>query len=295
MGRVETVLPDVDDLAGCLRAWRDRLDPAELGLSRSSRRRAPGLRREELADLAGLSVDYLARLEQGRATHPSVSVLEPLARALRLTDAERGHLFRLAGHGTSPGQLRRHLSPGIQRILDRCGDIPVLVIDAGWDIVAINPLGAALLGEELRPGPEQPNVLRRYFAGEHGRVEHMPGEAVRFEEAVVADLHATLGRHPDDPALLRLAADLRASSARFAQLWEARPVGELAACRKLVRHPDVGSVELDCDTLMVQGSDLRLVMYTAAPGSDAASKLALLAALGCQPFTPAATDGEAAT
>ncbi len=271
----------MEDLADCLRAWRDRLDPAELGLPRGSRRRAPGLRREELADLAGLSVDYLARLEQGRATKPSVSVLEPLARALRLTDAEREHLFRLAGHGTSQGQLRRHLSPGVQRVLDRCMDVPVLVIDAGWEIVAINPLGVALLGEELR---ERPNVLRRYFGGDYGRVRHAPGEAVAFEEGAVADLHATLGRHPDDPALLRLVAELRASSPRFAELWEARPVGELVASRKVVHHPEVGPIELDCDTLMVQGCDLRLVMYTAAPGSEAASKVALLSALGCQPF-----------
>lgn len=280
----------MDELAVCLRAWRDRLDPAELGLHRGSRRKARGLRREEVADLAGVSVNYLARLEQGRATHPSVSVLEPLARALRLTDEERIHLFRLAGHGPSCGSggMRRHLTPGVQRVLDRLGDVPVLVCDAAWDVVALNPLATALLGEELHPSGERPNALWRHFTGQPSRIAFTPEARATFEASSVADLHASVGCHPHDPRLRELVDDLLAASPDFVRLWEARPMDVLAAARKTVVHPEVGPIELDCDTLTVQGSDLRIVVYTAAPGSDADSKLALLAAVGGQ-FTSAGT------
>src|SRR3954452_20247791 len=139
----------MDDLAASLRAWRDRLTPAEAGLrAHHGRRRAPGLRRQEGPELAGLSVGYLTRLEQGRATHPSPLVLRALARALRLTADEEQALFRLAGqvpHGG--GRIKRQHTPGVQRMLDRLDDLPVLVNDAAWELVATNALGAALIGD----------------------------------------------------------------------------------------------------------------------------------------------------
>ena len=142
--------PMHDELAACLRTWRDRLTPAEVGLPAGGRRRAPGLRREELAQLAGLSVDYLARLEQGRASHPSPSVLAPLARALRLTDDEREHLFRVAGQAEPlAGTINRHVTPSVQRVIDRLSDVPVMVIDAAYELVAANPLAVALTGVDL--------------------------------------------------------------------------------------------------------------------------------------------------
>src|SRR5215216_3467032 len=117
---------DQRELAACLRSWRDRLQPAEAGLPSGGARRAPGLRREEVSHLAGVSVDYLARLEQGRAAHPSPSVLATLARALRLSDDERAHLFRVAGHAEPyPGGMRRHLTPSVQRVMDRLVEVPV--------------------------------------------------------------------------------------------------------------------------------------------------------------------------
>src|SRR3954464_5349216 len=132
-----------EELANCLRAWRDRLEPGDLGLPAGGRRRAPGLRREEVAQLTGLSVDYLARLEQGRATRPSPQVLDALSRTLRLTDAERAHVFRVAGQALpGTGHMRRHVTPSVQRILDRLGDTPVMVIDGAWHVVAWNPLAA---------------------------------------------------------------------------------------------------------------------------------------------------------
>src|SRR3954452_14520173 len=182
-----------DELAACLRTWRDRLSPADVGLPAGGRRRAPGLRREELAQLAGLSVDYLARLEQGRASHPSPSVLGALARALRLTREERAHLFRVAGHAEpGAGQIDRHITPGVQRILDRLADVPVMVVDAGWEVVALNPLAAALVGDLS----DEPNILRRHFTGMPSRLKRS-GEAEETSEAdSVADLRYAAGRYP---------------------------------------------------------------------------------------------------
>jgi transcriptional regulator with XRE-family HTH domain len=270
---------DSDELAACLRSWRDRLSPAEAGLPAGGHRRAPGLRREEVAQLAGLSLDYLARLEQGRASNPSPSVLAPLARALRLTDAERDHLYRVAGQAPpASGRMSRHLTPSVQRVLDRLSDVPVLVADAAWDIVAVNPLAAALLGDPSG------NILRHHFTGAPSRVVRAPEEVADFEAEAVADLHDALGRYPDDPDLRALIDDLREVSDRFAELWERRPVAIRPSDRKTFEHPEVGRITLDCDHLTVGGSDLRLVVYTAPAGSPDAEALALLGAIGLQTF-----------
>src|SRR4051794_17134169 len=156
----------MDDLAASLRAWRDRLAPSAPG----PRRRAPGLRREEVARLAGLSVGYLTRLEQGRATNPSPLVCAALARALRLSADERQTLFRLAGHAAPTGRINRELTPGVQRMIERLGDLPVLVCDAAWQVIAKNRLGEALLGEECG------NTARQQFLGPPGPIIRTPEE-----------------------------------------------------------------------------------------------------------------------
>src|SRR3954452_16052413 len=164
-----------DELAACLRTWRDRLSPADVGLPAGGRRRAPGLRREELAQLAGLSGDYLARLEQGRASHPSPSVLEPLARTLRLTDAERAHLFRVAGHSLQqPGRVDRHITPSVQRVLDRLADVPVVLLDALWNVVAWTPPAAALHGDYTERHGRERNVMWQFFTGAPSRIVRDP-------------------------------------------------------------------------------------------------------------------------
>ena len=276
---------DHAELAACLRSWRDRLSPAEAGLPAGGTRRAPGLRREEVAQLAGLSLDYLARLEQGRASNPSPSVLAPLARALRLTDAERDHLYRVAGQAPpAAGRMSRHLTPGVQRVLDRLTDVPVLVVDDAWHVVAVNPLGAALLGDPAGRSLRERNILWRHFTGEPSRIVRSAEEDADLEAEAVADLHDALGRHPSDPDLRALIDDLRAASPRFAELWDQRPVARRAADRKTIDHPEVGPITLDCDVLSVSGSDLRLVVYTAPAGSPAAEALALLGAIGLQAF-----------
>jgi transcriptional regulator with XRE-family HTH domain len=258
----------VDDLAASLRAWRDRLSPAEA----DARRRAPGLRRQEVADLAGLSVGYLTRLEQGRATHPSPLVLSALARALRLTTDEREHLFRLAGHAPpSADRMNRHVTPSVRRLLDRLHDLPVLVYDAAWEIVEMNPLGAALLGE-----PEDRNIARGHFTGDQSRVVWTEKEGSNFEAGIVSDLRVASARFPADERLASLIEELRRDSPRFAELWDERPAAVHTTARKTLVHPQAGRLTLDCDVLLVHGTDLRIIVYSAPPGSADADALALV-------------------
>jgi transcriptional regulator with XRE-family HTH domain len=283
---IEVVTLDHDELAGCLRSWRDRVSPAEAGFAAGRGRRVSGLRREEVAQLAGVSVDYLARLEQGRAGNPSPSVLASLARALRLSHDERAHLFRLAGHAEPRlGTVNRHIGPGVQRLLDRLGDVPVMVVDASWQVVAANLLATALLGDLSSASGRDRNLAWRHFTGAPSRLVRSEEEEAAADAEIVGDLREALGRYPDDEPLKGLVDDLRAGSARFASAWDEHPVARRAASRKTFRHPEIGELTLDCDVLVVQGSDLRLVVYTAASGSTGAEALALLRTIGLQSFS----------
>ncbi|MFI5965349.1 helix-turn-helix transcriptional regulator [Streptomyces asoensis] len=270
------------DFGRTVRRWRDRVAPEAAGLPSAGHRRAPGLRREELAMLAGISVDYVTRLEQGRARNPSEQVVEALGRALRVSPDEREHLFRTAGlvppgRGTVPA----YIAPSVHRMLDRLTATPVAVSDASWTLLLANPLYTALMGE--RHG-RQRNGAWRAFLGGNDRVRHTPESRRALETAVTADLRTAAGRYPADQHLRRLIAELRAGSARFAELWDAGTVGHHEASRKTIDHPQVGPMTLDCDVLTVAGSDLRIMVYTAEPGTADAQRLELLAVLGPQPL-----------
>jgi transcriptional regulator with XRE-family HTH domain len=273
-----------DELGQSIRAWRDRLDPGAAGLSAGARRRAPGLRREELAGLAGLSVDYLARLEQGRATNPSPQVLAALARALRLSDEERRHLYLVAGQvPPGAGTIDRHLTPGVQRMLDRLEEMPVVVYDAAWGLVAWNPLGAALIGDlEALDGRERNLAWREFLGTPTTRFMRDDEETERFRREIATDLHAAVGAYPDDERLTALVAELRAGSEDFEAYWAGGSVAPRTASRKTLEHPEVGAITVDCDVLMLRGSDLRVIVYSAAPGTPDAEKLALLGVVGLQ-------------
>ena len=168
-----------------------------------------------------------------------------------------------------------HLTPGLQRLLDQLTGTPVSVYDAAWTLLAWNPLWAALVGDPAGKRGRDRNVLWRHFTGDGGsRIRHTPEDEPRFEASAVADLRAATARYPADPDLRRLVADLREASPRFAALWDQRAVGNHDRDRKTVDHPDLGPITVNCDVLTVQGSDLRVIAYTAAPGSEAAAEAA---------------------
>lgn len=265
-----------------MHAWRDRVTPAEVGLPGGGSRRAPGLRREELAMLAGLSVDYVVRLEQGRSDSPSAQVLAALARALRLSDAERNHLFVLAGAvQPTPGRISTYIPAGVQRIVDQLDGAPLSVCDAAWTVISWNPLFAALIGDPSQWHGRLRNIIYRNFLQPGDRIVQTPEQQESFRIAMVTDLRASLARYPRDPELRGLIDELRTVD-EFARLWDDPVVGFHQSERKLIRHPDVGAFDIDCDVLAVPGSDLRIVVYTAAPGTDAAEKLRLLSVIGLQ-------------
>lgn len=271
------------ELGQALRRWRDRVSPDTAGLPSGGQRRAAGLRREELALLAGISVDYVTRLEQGRAANPSGQVVEALARALRLSGDERAYLFRLAGLvAPGPEMVPGYITPSVQRLLDRLVDTPVGVSDAAMTLLVANPMYAALMGDPSGRRGFERNGVWRNFLGAPTRVRHTPEEQRAFEVGMVSELRATAGRYPADRQLRCLIAELRAGSERFAELWDAGVVGRLEASRKTIEHPEVGLLTLDCDLLRVEGNDLHVLVYSAEPGTEAAEKLELISVVGTQ-------------
>ena len=268
-----------------VRRWRERIRPEVVGLPAGGRRRAPGLRREELAGLAGISVDYLTRLEQGRATSPSAQVVEALARSLRLSDGERDLLFRLAGlSAPGPGVVPTRITASVQRLLDRFAGIPLVVYDAAWNLVVANAPYDALMGETSALRGNDRNGVWRNVVGSGSRAAQTPGEHDEQVARLAADLRTTAARYPKDAGLRRLVAELRAASPRFAELWDtATDPGPAEQSRhKVIEHPVVGPIALDCDTLVVAGDDLRIMVYTAEPGTEDAERLALAIVLGTQ-------------
>lgn len=268
-----------------MRRWRDRVVPDSVGVPIGGRRRATGLRREELAALAGISVDYLTRLEQGRATSPSTQVVESLARALRLSDVEREHLFRLAGQ-IPPGLnvVSSRVAPSVQRLLQRLANTPVVVYDAAWNLIVANAPYDALMGETTSWRGLERNGVWRNLVGPGTRAVQTPQEHAELQASLVADLRLTAARYPADRGVKDLVRELSTHSTRFVELWEsAELVGHQDRSRhKTIAHPAVGRITLDCDTLVVAGDDLRIMVYTAEPGSDDAERLTLAIVLGTQ-------------
>jgi len=276
---------DTWEFGRMVRSRRDRIAPEAVGLARGGRRRAAGLRREELAGLAGISTDYLTRLEQGRATSPSAQVVEALARALRLPDAERDLLFQLAGHA-APGLdvVPTRIPPSVQRLLDRLAGTPVAVFDATQTLIVANAPYEALMGATSTWRGIERNALWRHLVGPGSRVVHTAEERADLVMRLMADLRMAAARYPADHGLARLLRELAAQSADFAELWGSDPQdpGRETSRRKVVEHPAVGRITLDCDVLVVAADDLRIMVYTAEPGTEDAERLALAVVLGTQ-------------
>jgi transcriptional regulator with XRE-family HTH domain len=264
-------------VGSCLRAWRARLQPADVGLPEAGQRRTRGLRREELASLAGISVDYLIRLEQGRALSPSPAVIASLARALRLAPEERDHLYTVAGHAPPKRtNVSSQVTPGVRRLVDRLCDVPVAVYDAAWTIILWNRPWVALMGDPSELSGRERNLLWRVFTRPATRVSRTAQEISAFQESAVSDICRVAGNYPGDVRLQQLVADLRQASPRFDELWQRGIVSQPDAGPKTIVHPELGPITLDCDVLTVAGTDLRLVVYTADPASPDAEKLDLL-------------------
>jgi transcriptional regulator with XRE-family HTH domain len=266
------------ELAEFLRAKRARLSPRQAGLPEVGRRRTPGLRRQEVAQLAGLSVDYYIRLEQGRGPHPSRQVLSALARALMLTADERDYVFRLAGQSPPvlPGPSRE-ITPGIRHLLDSMPDTPAYVVDAAYNILAWNPLAMHFIGNLA--GYEDPNMIRWTFQRSPTDVIWTDADFLRFTRATVADLRAGYARYPGDQRIEALVTEMLALSPEFAAMWAEYEVEERGPMMKRVVHPKAGPLEFECQVLHIADSGQRLIAYCAAPGSATAEAFRRLAGL----------------
>jgi transcriptional regulator with XRE-family HTH domain len=258
-----------------LRARRELVDPADVGLRVAGVRRTPGLRREEVATLAGVSADYYLRLEQGRDRNPSPQVLESLARVLRLDASATRYLLGLsANRAAAPRRPRREVVPvGIGQLLGALG-LPAFVENRGFDVLAANPLATAL-SPAIRPGG---NRLRSMFLDPDEQDLHPGWE--RVVGGMVAAFRASIGTDVDDPRTVQLVGELTLASELFARLWARHDVKSLGGGPARLRHPQVGPLELRREKLPVADSDGQLlVIYHAEPGSDSARSLALLGSL----------------
>ncbi len=276
---------DKDELARFLRSRRERIAPEDVGVPRGTRRRTPGLRREEVAQLAYISAEYYTRLEQGRAPHPRAEVLAGLARALRLSDAEQEHLHHLAG--TPPGLPdgpSRVVRASIRELLGRLPLTAGFVTSAAYDVLAWNDLAVALMEDFGAVPTRDRNLARRAFLdpGTDGPRLYGVSDAATFRLDVVHRLRAAAGRYPADRGLRALVADLLRGSPEFARLWASHDVGGEQVLRKTFDHPVVGPVTVSCDVLGIARTDQQLVLYTADPGSSSEEALRLLAVLGTQ-------------
>ncbi|MFB9315654.1 helix-turn-helix transcriptional regulator [Nocardioides plantarum] len=273
---------DIDDtsLGATLRTWRGRVTPAAAGLPDGRARRATGLRREDLAELSDISVDYVVRLEQGRATTPSAQVVAALARALQLSDAERDHLYRLA-HVVPPGdtEIDDRLPVGLQRLVGRMGDTTAAaVFAADWQLIWWNRGWVALLGDPADREPHRRNFARDTFPVDdtgpylsHWPVTSLAQQTV--ELAVVSDLRRATGLYPASARLRRLVGDLTAGNARFAELWATAAIGTHPEDRKVVEHPSAGPITVDCDVMLAGQTEQKVVVLSADEGSDDEARL----------------------
>ena len=277
---------DRGELAGFLRSRRERIAPSDVGLDAGPRRRTPGLRREEVAQIAGISVDYYTRLEQARGPRPSRQVLESLARALRLSTHERAHLFHLVDEpAATPSHVRQDVPDGILRLLRRLEDCAAFVLDAKSDVLAWNPLAAALIVDFSAYPPGERNLVWLALANPTGprpRMHYSAEDAGAFAREMTADLRAAAARYPDDPGIRQLVRRLLDRSERFGQLWSAHEVTRQHSRSKRVDHALVGEMELESEVLLIPDRDQRLVIYSAAPGSPSHEALRLLAVVGVQ-------------
>jgi transcriptional regulator with XRE-family HTH domain len=280
---------DRPELADFLRRSRERLRPHEVGLSAGPRRRTPGLRREEVALLAGMSADYLMRLEQARSPQPSTQLLGALARALRLDDDGRDHLYVLAGHRPPAGRLAgSHVRPGLLYLLDQLTLVPAQILSDLGDLLAQNAMAEALVGSACAASKhdhdQDHNIIWRWFNDPRLRAAYPAEEHDYYSRLHVADLRAAVAHRGADATATALVQRLRTGSEEFAALWDLHEVAVRRRARIKVQHPTVGLVELDSETLLTPAEDQRLLMFTAPPGTPNVGQLELLRVVSNETF-----------
>ncbi|MEU7852650.1 helix-turn-helix transcriptional regulator [Nonomuraea sp. NPDC049141] len=277
------------ELGEFLRSRRARLRPEDAGLpTYGGRRRVPGLRREELAQLAGVSAGYYTRLEQGQSPNASDAVLDAVARVLRLDDDERAHLYSLARPKRSATRRRvaakpEQVRPGVRLMIESFGDVPALIMGRFLDVLAWNPMAHALLAGHLdaaapNRATERPNIARMLFLDPHMR-ELYP-EWTRKARSTVEDLRLIAGRHPGAPELSRLISELTLGSPEFAELWAAHGVGDCGTAARTYCHPVVGGMTLMAEFMVLPNDEgQRVAVFNAEPGSPSEAALRMLAGL----------------
>jgi transcriptional regulator with XRE-family HTH domain len=277
-----------DELGQFLRSRRERLRPEDVGLISGGRRRVPGLRRDEVAQLANMSSDYYERLEQARGPQPSPALLSGIARALRLTPDERDYLFVLAGQNLPPHFISDgYVDPGLMHVLDAlAGSTPALVTDDLGTIVAQNPLNVALLGQFVGMPGHGANMLWRWFTDPEWRSLFLESQQQELAQGYVADLRTAMARRGGkDRRSNQLVADLLATSPDFRELWERHDVAIFRSTLKVLVHAKVGRLDFECDVVVSPPTGQRLVLFRPQPGSDTGGRLDMLRVLGTQTFS----------
>ncbi|WP_155375146.1 helix-turn-helix transcriptional regulator [Catellatospora vulcania] len=273
-----------DRLAAFLRTRREALQPEDVGLPRGQRRRTGGLRREEVAALSGMSTDYYSRIEQQRGPHPSEQMLAAIARGLRLSLEERDHLFRLGGHAVPRRVLRAdHINPGMMRIFDGLGETAARVVSHLGETLQQTRLAVALLGDETAYTGLARSLHYRWFTDPATRELYHPEDHPVHSRQLAADLHRAFTRDGARSRAGALADALLQGSTEFADLWREHPVPGPYCAAKRIRHPQVGMIELHCQTLLDPDQSQALLVYTATPGSESYDKLQLLSVVGGLP------------
>ncbi|MBT1677801.1 transcriptional regulator [Curtobacterium sp. MCSS17_006] len=275
---------DRTGLAQFLRQRREALQPQDVGLPHGSRRRATGLRREEVAALANMSTDYYARLERERGPHPSEQMVASIAQGLHLTVDERDHLFRLAGHQPPArgAALSDHVSPGLLRILDRLVDTPAEIVTELGETLRQTRLGAALTGDATRYSGPARSLGYRWFTDPEVRSTYASEDHEFLSRLYASHLREVVTRRGTGSRAAQLADQALAASAELRRLWKLHEVGVRPHDVKRFVHPSVGRLDLHCQTLLDPQQSHLLLVYTAAPGSEAYDKLELLSVLGDQ-------------
>jgi transcriptional regulator with XRE-family HTH domain len=276
---------DRTELAAFLRRRRESLQPGDVGLPRGQRRRTDGLRREEVAALCHMSTDYYSRLERATGPQPSEQMVASIAQGLHLSLDERDHIFRLAGHNPpSRGTSSEHINPGLLRILDRLGDTPAEIVTELGDTLRQTRMGIALTGDASeRIGPAR-NLGYRWFTDPAARAPYPPEEQEVLSRVYAAGLRALVTMRGAGSRAAQL-VELLHGNPEFRELWSRHEVGVRLPEVKRFDHPEVGRLELHCQTLLDPDQSHRLLVYTAVPGSDSHGKLQLLAVIGAQTLT----------